>query len=130
MRSKEAAHPKCGPGRREYVVGDMCRLGRFTKGQLRRRPRGNGFACTGWREPVGRHLQGSGNGKKPRMSLLKLTRSNRSGRVSDLLAETFFPDDRVDTDDPYHTEVRRRTDGSSQPPEASGSAWVDPPLRG
>ncbi|GBP83129.1 Putative 115 kDa protein in type-1 retrotransposable element R1DM [Eumeta japonica] len=36
-----------------------------------------------------------------------------------LLAETFFPDDRVDTDDPYHTEVRRRTDGDSQPPEAS-----------
>ncbi|GBP28960.1 hypothetical protein EVAR_83859_1 [Eumeta japonica] len=47
-----------------------------------------------------------------------------------LLAETFFPDDRVDTDDPYHTEVRRRTDGSSQPPEAWGSARVDPPLPG
>ncbi|GBP04183.1 hypothetical protein EVAR_19131_1 [Eumeta japonica] len=48
-----------------------------------------------------------------------------------LLAETFFPDDRVDTDDPYHTEVRRRTDGSSQPPEASGDLpGVDPPFTG
>ncbi|GBP65866.1 Retrovirus-related Pol polyprotein from type-1 retrotransposable element R1 [Eumeta japonica] len=28
------------------------------------------------------------------------------------LMNTFFPDDRVDADDPYHTEVRRRTDGS------------------
>ncbi|GBP33601.1 Retrovirus-related Pol polyprotein from type-1 retrotransposable element R1 [Eumeta japonica] len=29
-----------------------------------------------------------------------------------LLANTFFPDDSVDTDDPYRTEVRRQTDGS------------------
>ncbi|GBP19486.1 Putative 115 kDa protein in type-1 retrotransposable element R1DM [Eumeta japonica] len=48
-----------------------------------------------------------------------------------LLAETFFPDDQVDTDDPYHTEVRRRTDGGSQPPETSGDLpGVDPPFTG
>ncbi|GBP00887.1 hypothetical protein EVAR_50159_1 [Eumeta japonica] len=70
-------------------------------------------------------------GKTGRMSI-----KTDSGQVigpdesATLLAETFFPDDRVDTDDPYHTEVRRRTDGSSQPPEAWGSARVDPPLPG
>ncbi|GBP26465.1 Putative 115 kDa protein in type-1 retrotransposable element R1DM [Eumeta japonica] len=48
-----------------------------------------------------------------------------------LLAETFFPDDRVDTDDSCHTEVRRRTDGGSQPPETSGDLpGADPPFTG
>ncbi|GBP66485.1 hypothetical protein EVAR_85631_1 [Eumeta japonica] len=36
-----------------------------------------------------------------------------------LLTETFFPDDQVDTDDPFHMEVRRRTDGDCLPPMAS-----------
>ncbi|GBP90798.1 Putative 115 kDa protein in type-1 retrotransposable element R1DM [Eumeta japonica] len=58
-----------------------------------------------------------------------------SGQVLDLnesatlLAENFIPDDRVDTDDPDHTEVRRRTDGGSQPLETSGDLpGVDPPF--
>ncbi|GBP97955.1 hypothetical protein EVAR_82189_1 [Eumeta japonica] len=71
---KEAAHPKCGPGRREYVVG----------------------VRTSQRPPGG----------------------------------NLFPDDRVDTDDPYHTEVRRRTDGVVNHPKLRGSARVDPPLPG
>ncbi|GBP96398.1 hypothetical protein EVAR_90495_1 [Eumeta japonica] len=59
--------------RREYVVGNMCRPKRFTKGQrLRRRPRaGSGFAL-GRGEPVGRHLQGhQGNGKNREDILLQ-----------------------------------------------------------
>ncbi|GBP91338.1 hypothetical protein EVAR_57755_1 [Eumeta japonica] len=48
-----------------------------------------------------------------------------------LLANTFFPDDRVDTDGPYHTELRRRTDGSIRPPEASDIlSEMDPPSLG
>ncbi|GBP92805.1 Putative 115 kDa protein in type-1 retrotransposable element R1DM [Eumeta japonica] len=48
-----------------------------------------------------------------------------------LLANTFFPDDRVDTDGPYHTELRRRTDGSIRPPEASDIlSEMDPPFTG
>ncbi|GBP79525.1 hypothetical protein EVAR_89891_1 [Eumeta japonica] len=48
-----------------------------------------------------------------------------------LLAETFFIDDRVDIDDPYHTEVRRQTDGGSQSLETSGDLpGVDPPFTG
>ncbi|GBP89237.1 Putative 115 kDa protein in type-1 retrotransposable element R1DM [Eumeta japonica] len=48
-----------------------------------------------------------------------------------LLVETFFPDDRIDADDPYHTEVRRRTDEGSQPPETSRDLpGVEPPFSG
>ncbi|GBP24847.1 Putative 115 kDa protein in type-1 retrotransposable element R1DM [Eumeta japonica] len=48
-----------------------------------------------------------------------------------LLANTFFPDDRIDTDDPYHTELRRRTDGSVRPPEAPDIlSGMDPPFTG
>ncbi|GBP61749.1 hypothetical protein EVAR_31077_1 [Eumeta japonica] len=47
------------------------------------------------------------------------------------LAETLFPDDRVNTDDPYHTEVRRQTDGDDRPPVTSGDLpEVDPPFTG
>ncbi|GBP58789.1 hypothetical protein EVAR_25862_1 [Eumeta japonica] len=47
------------------------------------------------------------------------------------LAEIFFPNDRVDTDDSYHTEVRRRTDGGSQPPATSEDLLeMDPPFVG
>ncbi|GBP07670.1 hypothetical protein EVAR_2787_1 [Eumeta japonica] len=46
-----------------------------------------------------------------------------------LLANTFFPDDQVDTDNPYHTELRRRTDGSVCPPETLDiSSEMDLPL--
>ncbi|GBP82870.1 hypothetical protein EVAR_55421_1 [Eumeta japonica] len=38
-----------------------------------------------------------------------------------LLAETFFPDDRVDTNDPYRAEVRGQIDGDDQTPERSGT---------
>ncbi|GBP83805.1 Putative 115 kDa protein in type-1 retrotransposable element R1DM [Eumeta japonica] len=48
-----------------------------------------------------------------------------------LLAETFFPDDRVDTDYPHHAEVRRQTDGDDRPPATSGDLpGVDPPFTG
>ncbi|GBP58885.1 hypothetical protein EVAR_54679_1 [Eumeta japonica] len=84
-------------------------------------------------EPVGRHLQGHQETGKPGGCPIKTDSGQVIGpdESATLLAETFFPDDRVDTDDPYHTEVRRRTDGSSQPPEASGDLpGVDPPLPG
>ncbi|GBP48763.1 hypothetical protein EVAR_32783_1 [Eumeta japonica] len=73
------------------------------------------------------------------------TRKNReevllqtdSGRVlgpkesATLLAETFFPDDRVNTDYPHHAEVRRQTDGDGRPPVTSEDLpEVDPPLPG
>ncbi|GBP96406.1 hypothetical protein EVAR_90503_1 [Eumeta japonica] len=67
---KEAAHPKCGPGRREYVVGEYVQA-RFTKGQwLRRRPRaGNGFALHRMERACGTASTGSsGKGKTGRMS--------------------------------------------------------------
>ncbi|GBP90792.1 Retrovirus-related Pol polyprotein from type-1 retrotransposable element R1 [Eumeta japonica] len=48
-----------------------------------------------------------------------------------LLAETFFPDDQVDTDYSHHAEVRRQTDGDDRPPETSGDLpGVDPPFTG
>ncbi|GBP72825.1 hypothetical protein EVAR_40326_1 [Eumeta japonica] len=58
-----------------------------------------------------------------------------SGRVYNpdesavLLADTFFLDGQVDPDDPYHTEIRRRTEGSDCPPEASDIlSGMDPPI--
>ncbi|GBP32112.1 Coiled-coil and C2 domain-containing protein 1-like [Eumeta japonica] len=48
-----------------------------------------------------------------------------------LLAETFFPDDRVDTDYPHHAEVRRQTDGDDRPSATSGDLpGVDSPFTG
>ncbi|GBP97548.1 Putative 115 kDa protein in type-1 retrotransposable element R1DM [Eumeta japonica] len=94
---QEAAHPKRGP--KQTGV------------------RGRG-------EPVGHGIY----------SVIRETRKNRedvllqtdSGRVlgpnesATLLAETFFPDDRVDTDYPHHAEVRRQTDGDDRPLLTSG----------
>ncbi|GBP71822.1 hypothetical protein EVAR_88677_1 [Eumeta japonica] len=60
-----------------------------------------------------------------------------SGRVlgldesATLLVETFFSDDRVDTDDLHYTEVRRQTNGDDQPSVTSGDLHgVDPPFTG
>ncbi|GBP21036.1 hypothetical protein EVAR_11067_1 [Eumeta japonica] len=134
--AQKAAHPKCGPGRREYVVGEYVQARRFTKGQwLRRRPRaGNGFALHRMERACGTASTGSsGKREKPEGCPIKTDSGQVIGpdESATLLAETFFPDDRVDTDDPYYTEVRRRTDGSSQPPEASGDLLgVDPPFTG
>ncbi|GBP82535.1 Putative 115 kDa protein in type-1 retrotransposable element R1DM [Eumeta japonica] len=47
-----------------------------------------------------------------------------------LLAETFFPDDRVDTDYPHHAEVRRQTDGDDRPPATSGICPGGPTFTG
>ncbi|GBP31135.1 Putative 115 kDa protein in type-1 retrotransposable element R1DM [Eumeta japonica] len=51
-----------------------------------------------------------------------------SGRVlgtnesATLLAKTFFPYDRVDTNYPHHAEVRRQTGGDDLPPVSSGGS--------
>ncbi|GBP19507.1 hypothetical protein EVAR_102054_1 [Eumeta japonica] len=81
----------------------------------RRRPlAGSGFALHRMGRACGTASTGSsGNGKNREDVLLQTD----SGRVlgpnewATLLAETFFPDDRVDTDDPHHADVRRQTDG-------------------
>ncbi|GBP53032.1 hypothetical protein EVAR_43317_1 [Eumeta japonica] len=81
---------------------------RTKKRRIRNAAPAGGVRGRGDGEPVGRHLQGSsGKREKPGGCPIK-TDSGQvigSGRVSDPLAETFFPDDRVDTDDPYHTEA-------------------------
>ncbi|GBP05731.1 hypothetical protein EVAR_91925_1 [Eumeta japonica] len=61
----------------------------------------------GWGEPVGQHLQGHQGREKPGGCPIKTDSGQVIGpdRSATLLAETFFPDDRVDTDDPYHTEA-------------------------
>ncbi|GBP89240.1 LINE-1 reverse transcriptase homolog [Eumeta japonica] len=78
--------------------------------------------CIGWGKSVRRHLQGhQGNGKKPGGCLTsnQLETSIRFGRVRNPLGETFFPNDQVDSDDPYHTEIKRRTDGDGRLPVTS-----------
>ncbi|GBP96909.1 hypothetical protein EVAR_84162_1 [Eumeta japonica] len=70
-------------------------------------------------------------GETGRMFYLSTTRGRRAARTS--LPSSWripFPDDRV-VDGPYHTELRRRTDGSIRPPEASDIlSEMDPPFTG
>ncbi|GBP51265.1 hypothetical protein EVAR_48358_1 [Eumeta japonica] len=81
----------------------------------------------GPQEPVERHLQ---DYQKNEEKAGGCPTSNRLGTSLDesatLLAETFFPDDRVNTDDLHHTAVRRRTDGDDEPPITSGiyPGWI------
>ncbi|GBP23609.1 Putative 115 kDa protein in type-1 retrotransposable element R1DM [Eumeta japonica] len=93
------------PSRRKYVVGDMCRLGRFTRAVAEAdHELETVLLCTGW--------------------------ESLWDGIYRVIRETENRED-VDYDDPYHTEVRRRTDGSSQPPEAPGDLpGVDPPFTG
>ncbi|GBP96903.1 hypothetical protein EVAR_84156_1 [Eumeta japonica] len=112
-RKKKRRIRNAAPAGGSTWSGSMCRLGRFTKGQwLRRRRRaGNGFALHRMERACG-------------------TASTGSGRVSDPPGGNLFPDDRVDTDDPYHTEVRRRTDGVVNHPKLRGSAQGGPTFTG
>ncbi|GBP65861.1 RNA-directed DNA polymerase from mobile element jockey [Eumeta japonica] len=86
--------------------GNICRLKRFTKGQRQRRRPRSGFAL------------------------------HRTGRAcpkesATLLAEIFFPDDRVDTDEPHHADARRQTNGDDRPPITSEDLpGMDPPFTG
>ncbi|GBP77957.1 Probable RNA-directed DNA polymerase from transposon BS [Eumeta japonica] len=71
------------------------------------------------------------NEKKP--GGFKATRDGLLGpnKSATLLTETFFLDDRVDTDYPHHVQVRRQTDADDQPPVTSGDLpGVDPPFTG
>ncbi|GBP26876.1 hypothetical protein EVAR_16456_1 [Eumeta japonica] len=68
------------------------------------------------------------SGEKPRGFL---TPNRLLDESVTLLAETFFSDDRVDTDDLHYTAIRRRTDGDDQPPVTSGDLpGVDSPFIG
>ncbi|GBP76312.1 hypothetical protein EVAR_59256_1 [Eumeta japonica] len=47
--------------------------------------------------------------------------------LTTFLAETYFPDDWVDADNPYHMKVRRQTNGDRRPPVSSGDqSGMDP----
>ncbi|GBP47015.1 Retrovirus-related Pol polyprotein from type-1 retrotransposable element R1 [Eumeta japonica] len=132
----EAAHPKCGPGRREYVVGKYVAREVYERAVAEAQTASWKRFCSAqdgeslW-DGIYRVIRETGKNRED--VLLKTDSGQVIGpdESATLLAETFFPDDRADTDDPYHTEVRRRTDGSSQPPEASGDLpGVDPPFTG
>ncbi|GBP10274.1 Putative 115 kDa protein in type-1 retrotransposable element R1DM [Eumeta japonica] len=72
--------------------------------------------------------------RKNREDILLIDASGQSCSPYDsavLLANTFFLDDRVDSKNPFHTELRRRTDGSDRPPLTSDIlSEMDPPFTG
>ncbi|GBP97782.1 Putative 115 kDa protein in type-1 retrotransposable element R1DM [Eumeta japonica] len=136
-RTKKRRIRNAAPGRREYVVGEYVQAREVYERAVAE------AQTTSWKrfcsaqdgeslwDGIYRVIRETGKNRED--VLLKTDSGQVIGpdESATLLAETFFPDDRVDTDDPYHTEVRRRTDGSSQPPEASGDLpGVDPPFTG
>ncbi|GBP92811.1 hypothetical protein EVAR_57323_1 [Eumeta japonica] len=102
--------------------------------RMPRRRAGNGFAPPRTGRAYGMVSTGSSGtlGETGRMFYLSTTRADvQPERVCRPPGEYLFPDDRVDTDGPYHTELRRRTDGSIRPPEASDIlSEMDPPSLG
>ncbi|GBP88972.1 Retrovirus-related Pol polyprotein from type-1 retrotransposable element R1 [Eumeta japonica] len=136
-RTKKQRIRNAAPSRREYVVGEYVQA---------REVYGRAVAeaqTTSWKrfcsaqdgeslwDGIYRVIRETGKNREN--VLLKTDTGQVLGpdESTTLLAETFFPDDQVDTDDPYHTEVRRRTNGGSQPPETSGDLHgVDPPFTG
>ncbi|GBP33038.1 Putative 115 kDa protein in type-1 retrotransposable element R1DM [Eumeta japonica] len=134
---QEAAHPKCGPQQagvrgRRYVQAREVYERAVAKAQTTSWKR---FCSAQYRESlwdgIYRVIRETGKNREDVLLKTDLGQVLGPDQSATLLAETFFPDDRVDTDDPYHTEVRRQTDGSSQPPEASGNLpGVNPPFTG
>ncbi|GBP92824.1 hypothetical protein EVAR_57336_1 [Eumeta japonica] len=128
---KEAAHPKCGPGRWSTWSGSMCRLGRFTKQWLRRRPRaGNGFALHRMERACGTASTGSsGKREKPGGCPIKTDSGQVIGpdESATLLAETFF----LMTVSILTIRIIRKSENRrGSPPSFRGSARVDPPFTG
>ncbi|GBP68556.1 Probable RNA-directed DNA polymerase from transposon X-element [Eumeta japonica] len=102
--------------------------------RMPRRRAGNGFAPprTGsvW-DGIYRVIRNTGRNREDVLLINDSGQTCSPNESAVLLANTFFPDDRVDTDGPYHTELRRRTDGSIRPPEASDIlSEMDPPFTG
>ncbi|GBP85083.1 Putative 115 kDa protein in type-1 retrotransposable element R1DM [Eumeta japonica] len=135
-RTKKRRIRNAAPGRREYVVGEYVQAREVYERAVAE------AQTTSWKrfcsaqdgeslwDGIYRVIRETGKNRED--VLLKTDSGQVIGpdESATLLAETFFPDDRVDTDDPYHTEVRRRTDGSSQPPEASGICPGGPTFTG
>ncbi|GBP24119.1 Retrovirus-related Pol polyprotein from type-1 retrotransposable element R1 [Eumeta japonica] len=137
VRTKKRRIRNAAPSRREYVVGEYVQAKevyeraaaeaqtaswkRFCSAQ------DGESLCDG----IYRVIMKTG---KNREDVLLQTDSGRvlsPNESATLLAETFFPDDRVDTDYPHHAEVRRQTDGDDRPPVTSGDLpGVDPPFTG
>ncbi|GBP00022.1 Retrovirus-related Pol polyprotein from type-1 retrotransposable element R1 [Eumeta japonica] len=132
---KRDAHPKCGPQQVGVRGRGICAgQGGLRKGSSRGAD--NEQFCSAqdgqslW-DSIFRVISETGKNREDVQLKTDTRQVLGPDESATLLVETFFRDDRVDTDDPYRTKVRRRTDGGSQPPENSGDLpGVDPPFTG
>ncbi|GBP96474.1 hypothetical protein EVAR_48137_1 [Eumeta japonica] len=124
------------PSRRRYVVEEYVRAKEvYERAAADAQTTSWKRFCTAQdRERMGWYLQGhQEHWEKPGgcFTYQRLGADVQPERVCRPPGEYLFPDDRVDTDGPYHTELRRRTDGSIRPPEASDIlSEMDPPSLG